>query len=244
MFCRFCGRALRADAAFCNQCGGAVNPPPEALPKVKYDIWCVPQICQSCGRPVQQEMKFCGGCGTPFQPKPVKRIPHCVGCDTPLMASARFCNNCGIPYNESASGFVEIPQEATCPQCGAELAEGNDFCGQCGIRLPEEQTLTVKKMTPCCPNCKAPLDCIGDFCPNCGKLWHPHQELWVPAVPKLVDEKLSCPTCGAGGMRPNVKNCLSCGAEFQSQPWVCGHCGIENYYHTKACFSCGSMSGW
>ena len=45
------------------------------------------------------------------------------------------------PQKKSQSMYAPLdPDEKpspTCPQCGAPLVAGNDFCGKCGAKIPE-----------------------------------------------------------------------------------------------------------
>jgi uncharacterized RDD family membrane protein YckC len=54
-----------------------------------------------------------------------------------------------------------------CPQCGAALAEGAQFCGSCGFRLGGGAPVTsVAATLGQCPHCNTPGQ-EGVFCANC-----------------------------------------------------------------------------
>lgn len=51
------------------------------------------------------------------------RTTVCTNCGKPV-GSERFCANCGTPT-----------AQATCTQCGNDLAPGTRFCGNCGTKV-------------------------------------------------------------------------------------------------------------
>lgn len=64
------------------------------------------------------------------------------------------------PVETSAGMNPEAKPVETCSKCGAELAEGQDFCPKCG-------TPRVKKNI--CGKCGAELQEGQEFCPKCGQ---------------------------------------------------------------------------
>lgn len=109
-----------------------------------------------------------------------------------------------------------------CPQCGAVLPEDSKFCNQCAHRIaqPPLPEATAEEQSA------AVITSAG------------------PVMPLIENNKLTCPVCGTSGMRANRKFCERCSAEFVCRPWICSHCGRENYFRTNACFSCGSKASW
>ena len=64
------------------------------------------------------------------------------------------------PVETAAGTNPEAKPVETCSKCGAELAEGQDFCPKCG-------TPRVKKNV--CGKCGAELQEGQEFCPKCGQ---------------------------------------------------------------------------
>jgi hypothetical protein len=127
--CPSCGKALKADARFCGNCGArfdekdpvhAEKPEPKPSPAVALQPKAATPIkkvqpagtppataCPSCGKPLKPGAKFCGSCGARFdeiQVKPVKERKA---------KSPAVCPNCGKP--------VEIGWKG-CPFCGQSLS--------------------------------------------------------------------------------------------------------------------------
>lgn len=91
----------------------------------------------------------------------------------------KVCPDCGIPHhekcwemNEGCSTFGCVQQKAVektrtaevekCVKCGADLAEGYEFCPKCG-------TPKSKMKKRICGKCGAELAEGQDFCPKCGQ---------------------------------------------------------------------------
>ena len=74
-----------------------------------------------------------------------------------------------------------------CPNCGADIREGDRFCRKCGFKLLF------------CPNCGAPVDEEDVFCGKCGFRLKIEEEVYVcPECGKEVaEDDLFCPHCGA-----------------------------------------------
>lgn len=56
-----------------------------------------------------------------------------------------------------------------CPNCGAAIPDGDDFCGSCGThRIELSQNYCINKL---CERYKQPLDNLEQmYCGKCGKL--------------------------------------------------------------------------
>ncbi len=78
----------------------------------------------------------------------------------------------------------------SCPNCGAEVREGDKFCRKCGFHLLF------------CPNCGAPVEEGDVFCGRCGH--------------RLMDEEAAyvCPECGKE-VGPDDLFCPHCGTRFE-----------------------------
>jgi predicted amidophosphoribosyltransferase len=55
---------------------------------------------------------------------------------------------------------MEAPKTVKCPNCGADVPEGNKFCGSCGTKMQAENV---------CPNCETKNTPGNKFCSNCGQ---------------------------------------------------------------------------
>ena len=86
----------------------------------------------------------------------------------------------------------------SCPQCGADIPSGAQFCSVCGHKMP----LPAPKPDTCV-QCGAPLSPGALFCSVCG------QRVPVPApVPN------TCPKCGAA-VNADMLFCVACGTKLE-----------------------------
>ena len=64
-----------------------------------------------------------------------------------------------------------------CKNCGAEIPEGQKYCGACGF--PVEDPEYMRKLRPC-KTCGKMVARSARVCPNCGKkLKHPLLRLFI-----------------------------------------------------------------
>ena len=129
-FCGNCGAAVIPGASACNQCGSPVQP------EDNYREFAGDYIpyCRACGVPVAREAALnCPQCGV----APL--------CHEHYYPSSRTCALCPpfelSPPGEQVSGTPPKrpngpwPQPAAavpCPQCGARIRQGVEFCPNCG----------------------------------------------------------------------------------------------------------------
>ncbi len=130
-FCGNCGAVVIPGASACDRCGAPVQPE-ENPQEIAGDY--VP-YCRACGVPVAREAALdCPRCGvTPL-------------CHEHYYPSSRTCALCP-PFESTQPGEPEAsslpnrprgpwPQPAAtvpCPQCGARIRHGVQFCPKCGV---------------------------------------------------------------------------------------------------------------
>lgn len=128
--------------------------------------------CPKCHAKNPANQKFCGSCGfdlcQSYEEEPKKKKIVCAKCGAENKGS-KFCMECGKKY---------IP----CPECGADMNEGETSCRVCGYEVPEK-----------CPNCGSDLPKGTKFCPECGTSVAktcPKCGVEISGTPKF------CPECG------------------------------------------------
>jgi DNA-directed RNA polymerase subunit RPC12/RpoP len=57
-----------------------------------------------------------------------------------------------------------MQQEVSCPNCGARIIEGQDFCGACGASFSKNAPLSVST----CPGCGSQISSGQRYCGVCG----------------------------------------------------------------------------
>ena len=56
-----------------------------------------------------------------------------------------------------------------CPQCGAEIPYGSQFCGVCGTKIVRSEAAPAAASVRRCPSCGAEAAATDRFCNKCGK---------------------------------------------------------------------------
>ena len=103
-----------------------------------------------------------------------------------------------------------------CPNCGADVQNGSQFCNKCGTRMPPASMKTAPKAGLTCPTCGAELESDAAFCFNCGTKLAPTPApapAPAPAEPAVEELKRSCPNCGAA-LESDDAFCFNCGAKL------------------------------
>lgn len=67
--------------------------------------------------------------------------------------------------DEAQERIKEIKGVGKCPQCGADVPQGAQFCSACGFKIEVEKP-AAKRF---CTNCGAPLEADSLFCTSCGQ---------------------------------------------------------------------------
>lgn len=94
----------------------------------------------------------------------------------------------------------------TCPQCGADVAKGYQFCTGCGFKMPEEQP--QQPAGNICTGCGRVVPEGSMFCNFCGTKIVPKQ-----AAPEQPQEQPPvCPSCG-NSIAPGTLFCTNCGTK-------------------------------
>ncbi|MBO5460580.1 MAG: zinc-ribbon domain-containing protein [Ruminococcus sp.] len=132
-YCTNCNAEIPMNSMFCNNCGARVAQPAPAVH--------TGPVCPNCQAPVETGQLFCTNCGT--------RIPEPQPVQAPVVEEAPVAETVSaveeVPVMEEASVAWEnmevtveepvVPAIPTCPNCGAEVGEGQAFCTSCGTRL-------------------------------------------------------------------------------------------------------------
>ena len=101
-----------------------------------------------------------------------------------------------------------------CPNCGADVQNGSQFCNKCGTRMPPASMKTAPKAGLTCPTCGTELESDAAFCFNCGtKLAPTPAPAPAPAEPAVEELKRSCPNCGTE-LESDAAFCFNCGAKL------------------------------
>ena len=103
-----------------------------------------------------------------------------------------------------------------CPNCGADVQNGSQFCNNCGTRIPPASMKTAPKAGLTCPTCGTELESNAAFCFNCGTKLAPTPApapAPAPAEPAVEELKRSCPNCGTE-LESDAAFCFNCGAKL------------------------------
>ena len=103
-----------------------------------------------------------------------------------------------------------------CPNCGADVQNGSQFCNNCGTRIPPASMKTSPKAGLTCPTCGTELESDAAFCFNCGTKLAPTPApapAPAPAEPAVEELKRSCPNCGTE-LESDAAFCFNCGTKL------------------------------
>ena len=103
-----------------------------------------------------------------------------------------------------------------CPNCGADVQNGSQFCNNCGTRMPPASMKTAPKAGLTCPTCGTELESNAAFCFNCGTKLAPTPApapAPAPAEPAVEELKRSCPNCGTE-LESDAAFCFNCGTKL------------------------------
>ena len=132
-FCANCGSAVATGATTCVHCGTStpLEPTVPELAVIELGGDYIP-YCRACGVPVaKQEALHCTKCGvTPLcQDHFYPSTRSCSLCPPVESAAPEPATTSGRPSGPWAQPAVSIP----CPQCGASIRQGVDYCPNCGV---------------------------------------------------------------------------------------------------------------
>lgn len=101
--------------------------------------------CKNCGAEIESTDSFCTNCGEEIKNEPI------LNKNTISNSNPYFDEN----YNVVAISN-DIDSKNVCPNCGAEIEEGNNFCIECGTKIDFNHPLKdnyISKLENTCPNC-------------------------------------------------------------------------------------------
>ena len=143
--------------------------------------------CPSCGGAALEMEKggrlLCTSCGTAFMLRPgqMESLPACPRCGSPNLPEAASCSECG----------VELAKY--CARCGTRLELDMRFCDQCGASYE-----SVSSPDGLCQWCRFQNEKEAGVCEKCGAC--------------LI---ASCPSCGAEG-KAGASYCRACGFDYET----------------------------
>ena len=188
--------------------------------------------CPKCGSEVQGDAVFCDQCGTRLvaaeapaaaqEPSQGAQGIVCPGCGATNTPGEMFCDNCGAPLAapqpepEAVAAAQAEPAPAaptasgpgapkTCPDCGATVAEDDEFCYACGADLKASRAVAeptaVEEQPAAAPS---PVPELAAAAP-------PPAAAPPAALPEPEVAPRECPSCGAK-VGPADTFCEFCGA--------------------------------
>lgn len=244
--CPLCGARIALEDTFCGECGAKVEPVPVKDPGFEGII--SGAHCKGCSAGLEPDDEYCGVCGMPVgadaAPAPAADANVCSGCGAAVSPDDAFCGECGM----KAGAGAPAPQQsgAVCPGCGAAASPEDTFCGECGFNLsatapaastpaaPSAPNQTASKITEC-PNCGMDVAPGDSLCNVCGfdltqdiqrppDLGAPEEEYVPEPEPEPIE---IIDPFGGKGMKPEVKNCPSCGLQVPPGAKTCVMCGAS-----------------
>ena len=132
------------------------------------------KLCPECKTEMEKSQQFCPECGTDTKSSKKGTQSNkvvCSECGSSYANTVKFCPECGNPYTP-------------CPNCGADLKEGDSICHKCNTPLPTPcpgcgfsgNTPDAKFCAECgfsllkkCSSCNTPIIGNQKFCPECGE---------------------------------------------------------------------------
>lgn len=131
------------------------------------------KLCPKCNFQIDSAQRFCGKCGYDSSAKNETNETSnnivCNACGAKLSENSKFCPECGDRYNP-------------CPNCKADIKQGQSMCEKCGYVMPKV-----------CPDCNNKIAANAKFCPECGRTFIKKCSNCSAAVD---DQTKFCPECG------------------------------------------------
>ena len=103
--CPNCGKKVRENQMFCDNCGVNLGEKPEPPMENK---------CKACGKVIDKDVAFCRFCGASTKEVPVPPIS---------------------PAPPTSPANKPVKRTAICPHCGAKQLEGTTTCKYCGTSM-------------------------------------------------------------------------------------------------------------
>ncbi|UCG23091.1 MAG: zinc ribbon domain-containing protein [Chloroflexota bacterium] len=211
--CAGCKRAISRSAAFCPECGLAL----QTAGPIK-----VPEYTRiRKNAPNQEDDAFSG---------------ECPNCSAELYVEDGFCNECGQALCAACGRSIDESDE-TCPACGVklffscplcdfELTVGTEMCPNCDALFPTA-----------CSHCGGPLQATDTRCQSCRRpvviqRRHSARTIHSFLVGQQLVRMIACPGCGRH-LNPATGPCTACGDR------VCADCQLILIDDERNCPRCG-----
>ncbi len=242
--CPTCGARIALEDTFCGECGAKVEP----IKDPGFAGIISGAHCKGCSAGLEPGDEYCGVCGMPVgadaAPAAADGAEVCSSCGATIAPGDAFCGECGMKAGAEAP-TAQQQSGAVCPGCGAAASAEDEFCGECGFKLSGPATSAGSSHTPApkqaepskteCPNCGMDVTPGDSLCNVCGfdltqeiqrppDLGAPEEEYIPEPEPEPVE---IIDPFGGKGMKPEAKNCPSCGLQVPPGAKTCIMCGAS-----------------
>ena len=182
------------------------------------------RTCPECANPLEDQAVFCDNCGLQMSPEEDQAI-FSTGARGVISGAGQIG---GRPSHPTAGGAPP----GTCSACGYVNVPGEMFCQNCGVQLgpvasappplptpvsPPESKFSTGGAPPeniLCPSCSYANTIGTAFCENCGLAL-------IQGPPGAIEETPSLP------QTPTGTKCTFCGHTLTPGERFCNHCGVE-----------------
>ena len=167
--------------------------------------------CPDCQALVEDDATFCDNCGYSLTPQAQVSAPPGESAPGAAIASGAPAPEAGEPPGTSGTPVPGEVAPGTCSSCGYVNVPGEMFCQNCGVQLAPVASMPPPLPMPISSSQAqasvsepkaAPGESAGIFCPNCGSPYSPGEAV--------------CPNCGHQLNSPEAKPFYSTGSKVPS----------------------------